>query len=70
MSGVTNLINHIKLPKFVKAHQIFEHNELTEAQITEMLSKGFENPEITSKINRVCVFALPVAAEVYQICLL
>ena len=34
MSGVTNLINHIKLPKFVKAHQIFEHNELTEAQIT------------------------------------
>ena len=58
MSGVTNLINHIKLPKFVKAHQIFEHNELTEAQITEMLSKGFENPEITSKIKpgmRICI---------------
>ena len=26
-------IDHITLPRFVKAHQIFEHNELTEEEI-------------------------------------
>ena len=32
MSGITKLIDHITLPRFVKAHQIFEHNELTEEE--------------------------------------
>ncbi|MCJ7855953.1 DUF362 domain-containing protein [Lachnospiraceae bacterium NSJ-143] len=58
MSGITNLIDHIKLPRFVKAHQIFDHNELTQEQITEILRAGFEKPSIKSRIKpgqRVCI---------------
>lgn len=40
MSGITKLIDHITLPRFVKAHQIFEHNELTEEEIGQRLKAG------------------------------
>lgn len=58
MSGITKLIDHITLPRFVRAHQIFEHNELTEEQIGQRLKAGLENPEIVGKIKpgmRVCI---------------
>lgn len=58
MSGITKLIDHITLPRFVKAHQIFEHNELTEEEIGQRLKAGLENPEIVGKIKpgmRVCI---------------
>ncbi len=58
MSGITNLVNHIKLPKFVRVHQIFEHNELNESQILDILNKGFERDEIKGKIKpgqRICI---------------
>ena len=58
MSGITKLIDHITLPRFVKAHQIFEHNELTEEEIGQRLKAGLENPEIIGKIKpgmRVCI---------------
>ena len=58
MSGIAKLIDHINLPEFVRVHQIFEHNELTEEQILERLKAGFEKPGIKGKIKpgqRICI---------------
>ncbi len=58
MSGISNLINHITLPRFVKAHQIFEHNEISQEEILKKLNDGFKNPEIAGKIKpgqRICI---------------
>ncbi len=58
MSGITKLIDHINLPKFVKAHQIFEHNEMQQKDIFEIIKNGFEKPEIKEKIKpemRICI---------------
>ncbi|MCI1930330.1 MAG: DUF362 domain-containing protein [Clostridia bacterium] len=58
MSGITKLINNINLPRFVKVHQIFEHNELTQEQILKILKDGFEKQGIKGKIKpgqRICI---------------
>lgn len=58
MSGISNLINHITLPRFVKAHQIFSHNEISQEDILKKLKEGFKNPEIAGKIKpgqRICI---------------
>lgn len=58
MSGITNFIDHITLPRFVRVHQIFDHNEIDEARILEKLQAGFEKPEIRDQIKpgqRVCI---------------
>ena len=40
MSGIASLISHITLPKFVKVHQCFTHNELSEADLAAQLETG------------------------------
>lgn len=58
MSGITNLVAHVHIPRFVRVHQNFVHNELSEAQIAAVLDQGFENPEILKKIKpgmRICI---------------
>ena len=58
MSGITNFIDHITLPRCVRVHQIFDHNEIDEARILEKLQAGFEKPEIRDQIKpgqRVCI---------------
>ena len=58
MSGITNLIGHIKLPKFVKARQVFDKTEMTPAEISEELKKGFEKEGIKGRIKpgqRICI---------------
>ena len=60
MSGITNLINHIKLPRFVKAHQHFPHTEISQSQIKTILDEAFEKPEIAARIQpgqRICITA-------------
>lgn len=58
MSGITNLVNHINLPKFVRAHQKFDDTELSQSQILEILFNGFEKDSIRGKIKkgqRICI---------------
>ena len=46
MSGITELVAHTKIPRFVRVYQDFPHNGLGQAQIAEILEKGFAAPEI------------------------
>ncbi len=58
MSGITNLVKHANIPKFVNVLQDFLHNDLTQNQIAEILDKGFEIPQIKEKIKpgmRICI---------------
>ena len=58
MSGVTKLVEHIKLPRFVKVRQFFVHNEITQEQILQKLDEGFAQPEIQGRIKpgqRICI---------------
>lgn len=58
MSGITNLVSHIHLPRFVRAEQYFPHNELTQEQIAKILDEGFDKTEIREKIHpgmRICI---------------
>ena len=58
MSGITNLVNHINLPRFVRVHQSFPHNELSEEEIRSFLENYFSKPEIKNAIKpkeRICI---------------
>ena len=58
MSGITNLVSHITIPRFVRVHQHFPHNELSREQIKSILSQGFAIEEIRAKIRpgmRICI---------------
>ena len=58
MSGITKLVSHIELPRFVRVKQHFPHNELTEEQIINRVSDGFLKPGIKEKIKpgqRICI---------------
>jgi hypothetical protein len=60
MSGVTKLVNHVKLPRFVRIKQHFPHNELSEEQIIKLMADGFLKPGIEGKIKkgqRICITA-------------
>ncbi|MGI6586177.1 MAG: lactate racemase domain-containing protein [Lutisporaceae bacterium] len=60
MSGVTNLVSHIKLPRFVRAHQYFPHTELSPEQVKSALDEAFARPEISDRIQpgkRICITA-------------
>lgn len=58
MSGIANLVNHIKLPQFVKARQLFEHNEISREEILKKLKDGLGKQGIQDKIKkgqRICI---------------
>lgn len=58
MSGITELVAHTKIPRFVRVYQDFPHNGLGQAQIAEILEKGFAAPEIRERIKpgmRICI---------------
>ena len=58
MSGITNLVNHINLPRFVRVHQSFPHNELSREEIGIILENYFSQPEIKNAIKpkeRICI---------------
>ena len=58
MSGITELVAHTKIPRFVREYQDFPHNGLGQAQIAEILEKGFAAPEIRERIKpgmRICI---------------
>lgn len=58
MSGITELVAHTKIPRFVRVYQDFPHNGLRQAQIAEILEKGFAAPEIRERIKpgmRICI---------------
>lgn len=58
MSGITELVAHTKIPHFVRVYQDFPHNGLGQAQIAEILEKGFAAPEIRERIKpgmRICI---------------
>lgn len=58
MSGITKLVAHTKIPRFVRVYQDFPHNGLGQAQIAEILEKGFAAPEIRERIKpgmRICI---------------
>ncbi len=60
MSGITELVNHIRLPRFVKAHQYFPHTELSPEQIISVLDEAFAKSEIAGRIKpaqRICITA-------------
>lgn len=58
MSGITKLVGHVQLPRFVRVKQKFPHNELSEEQIIKIVSDGFLKPGIQGKIKpgqRICI---------------
>ncbi len=58
MSGITKFVEQIKLPRFVKIHQHFIHNEISQEQILRLLDKGFAQPELQGRIKpgqRICI---------------
>ena len=58
MSNISGRVDHIHLPRFVRAHQVFDHNELTEQQILQRLQEGFQQPGVQGRIQpgwRVCI---------------
>lgn len=67
MSGITHLVNHIHLPRFVRAKQFFPHNELNQEQIARLLDAGFQRKEIREKIWPEMRIASPAAAAAFQI---
>ncbi len=60
MSGITNLVAHAQLPRFVRVKQYFPHNELTEEQIIALIAENFQRPEFKERIKpgqRICITA-------------
>ena len=60
MSTVTPLISNQKIPKFVRVKQYFEHNELSEAEVVDIIRNNFSKPEFCRLIKpgmRVCITA-------------
>ncbi|HIW48868.1 MAG TPA: DUF2088 domain-containing protein [Firmicutes bacterium] len=58
MSGITKLVDHMQLPKFVRVKQYFPHNELSEDEIKAVLNENFARPEIKERIKpgqRICI---------------
>lgn len=58
MSGITKLVAHTKIPRFVRVYQEFPDNGLKQDEIAVTLQKGFENPKIRSRIKpgmRICI---------------
>lgn len=58
MSGITHLVNTMKLPKFVHVKQYFPHNELSEDEIKNIIAENFKRPEIKNTIKpgqRICI---------------
>lgn len=60
MSGIAPLVAHAALPRFVRVKQYFPHTELTEEQITQLISYNFCRPEFKERIKpgmRICITA-------------
>lgn len=60
MSGITPLVAHATLPRFVRVKQHFPHTELTEEQIIQLISENFNRPELKERIKpgmRICITA-------------
>lgn len=58
MSGITHLVEQMKIPRFVRVKQFFPHNELSEDQIISLIAENFAKPEIKNKIKpgqRICI---------------
>lgn len=58
MSGITHLVEQIKLPRFVRVKQYFPHDELSEEQIIALLEEEFAKPEVREKFKpgqRICI---------------
>lgn len=58
MSGITKLVAHTKIPRFVRVYQEFPDNGLKQEEIAVTLQKGFGNPKIRSRIKpgmRICI---------------
>ena len=51
MSGITKLVNHINLPRFVRVHQSFPHNELSSEERGSILENYFTQPEIKNAVK-------------------
>ncbi len=51
MSGITHLVEHVKIPKFIRAKQYFPHNELSEDEIVSIIKDSFSKPELKEKIK-------------------
>lgn len=60
MSGITPLVAHATLPRFVRVKQYFPHTELTEEQIIQLISENFHHLEMKERIRpgmRICITA-------------
>ncbi len=58
MSTSTKLINHIKLPKFYRAKQIFPHTELSDEEVLNAFNAGVKSMEGRIKPGqRICITA-------------
>ena len=60
MSGITPLVNHIRLPRFAKVRQEFPHchEQLTQEQIAGILDAGFAREDLKKRVRpgmRVCI---------------
>ncbi len=58
MSGITHLVEQMKIPRFVRVKQYFPHNELSEEDIISLISENFAKPEFKDKIKpgqRICI---------------
>ena len=54
MSGITKLVDHMQLPKFVRVKQYFPHNELSEDEIKavfEEIFRTFQKLDGTIKVK-------------------
>ncbi|MDD5922916.1 MAG: DUF362 domain-containing protein [Eubacteriales bacterium] len=50
-SPISSFINHINLPRFVRVHQVFAHNEIGEEEIAAKLTEDLKNPEIEKAVR-------------------
>ena len=58
MSGITHLVDIMKIPRFVRVKQYFPHNELSEDEIKSVIAQNFSKPEFKDKIKpgqRICI---------------
>ena len=58
MSGITHLVEQMKIPRFVRVKQYFPHNELSEEDIISLIADNFAKPEFKDKIKpgqRICI---------------
>ncbi len=69
MSGITELVNHIRLPRFVKVHQYFPHTELSpETNHFRFGRGGLPDRRLRVGSNLVSVFVSRLEAEACLIC--